>query len=97
IQYAEKVGGKVSSILTYLEDDFKTLNEALKSAHETQQFGFKIIEAQEEERKKLSRDIHDGPAQTLANLLIRSEIVDRSFREGGVDVALTEIKTIRET
>lgn len=33
----------------------------------------KIIEAQEQERKKLSREIHDGPAQMLANVMMRSD------------------------
>lgn len=30
-----------------------------------------IIMAQEEERKRISREIHDGPAQTLASLIMR--------------------------
>ena len=36
-------------------------------------FGLKIIEAREEERKRLSREIHDGPAQLLANVMMRSD------------------------
>src|SRR5699024_7368394 len=75
---------------------FSQVNEALKTAKEKQQFGLKIIEAQETERKRLSREIHDGPAQMLANILIRSEIVDLAFREGNVDHALREVKSIRE-
>lgn len=97
IDHAENLGQKISVILTYLEEDFEAVNKAIKSAKETQQFGLRIIEAQEEERKKLSREIHDGPAQMLANLLIHSEIIDRSFRQGGIDEALNEIKNIRET
>lgn len=97
IEHAENLGQKISVILKYIDEDFNAVNKAIKSAYEKQQFGLKIIEAQEEERKKLSREIHDGPAQMLANLLIRSEIIDRSFREGGIDEALDEIKNIRET
>lgn len=97
IEHAENLGQKISVILTYLDEDFRVVNEAIKTAHEKQQFGLKIIEAQEEERKKLSREIHDGPAQMLANLLIRSEIINRSFREGDIDDALREVKNIRET
>ncbi len=36
-----------------------------------------IIEAQEEERRKLSRQIHDGPAQALANFILQAEIALR--------------------
>ncbi len=38
-----------------------------------------IIEAQENERQRLSRQMHDGPAQSLTNLILQAEIVERSF------------------
>ena len=36
-----------------------------------------IIEAQEDERLRISRQIHDGPTQTLTNLILRAEICER--------------------
>lgn len=38
-----------------------------------------IIEAQERERQRLSRKIHDGPAQSLTNLVLQAEICERFF------------------
>lgn len=38
-----------------------------------------IIEAQESERQHLSRQMHDGPAQSLTNLILQAEIVERMF------------------
>ena len=38
-----------------------------------------IIEAQESERQRLSREMHDGPAQSLTNLILQAEIVERLF------------------
>lgn len=38
-----------------------------------------IIEAQEAERQHLSRQMHDGPAQSLTNLILQAEIVERMF------------------
>ncbi len=38
-----------------------------------------IIDAQEEERRKISRQIHDGPAQALSNFILQSEIAMRLF------------------
>ncbi|MBI3914836.1 MAG: sensor histidine kinase [Chloroflexi bacterium] len=38
-----------------------------------------IIEAQEAERQRLSREMHDGPAQSLTNLILQAEIVERLF------------------
>jgi len=44
-----------------------------------QQSIVQIIEAQEAERQHLSRQMHDGPAQSLTNLILQAEIVDRLF------------------
>ncbi|MBP1971179.1 two-component system sensor histidine kinase DegS [Virgibacillus natechei] len=96
IERAEGLAGKITVILTYLQDDFRQVNEMIEEAKEKQEFGLKIIEAQEEERKKISREIHDGPAQMLANILLRSELVDRSFRENNIDKALNEMKSVRK-
>lgn len=96
IEKANNLGRKVSIILTFLQDDFHQMSEALKTAKEKQELGLKIMEAQEQERKRISREIHDGPAQSLANLLVQSEIIDLSFREGNIAQALEEINNIRE-
>ncbi len=37
------------------------------------------IEAQERERQRLSRQMHDGPAQALTNLVLQAEICERLF------------------
>ena len=55
----------------------------------------KIIEAQEEERKKLSREIHDGPAQMLANVMMRSDLIERVQREHGPEEAIKEIRSLK--
>jgi len=44
-----------------------------------QQSIIQIIEAQELERQHLSRQMHDGPAQSLTNLILQAEIVERLF------------------
>lgn len=38
-----------------------------------------IIQAQEEERQRLSRKMHDGPAQALSNFILQTEIAVRLF------------------
>lgn len=58
-----------------------------------------IIEAQEAERQHLSRQMHDGPAQSLTNLILQAEIVERIF---DVDPArakteLSNLKTAANT
>jgi two-component system, NarL family, sensor histidine kinase DegS len=38
-----------------------------------------IIRTQEEERDKLARQMHDGPAQSLTNFILQAEIVQKLF------------------
>lgn len=96
IEYAHNIGKKVSVVLNYLNADFNQIQEVLASAQEKHELTLKVIEAQEIERKRLSREIHDGPAQMLANILIRSEIVDLAFREEDINQALKEMESIRK-
>ena len=39
----------------------------------------RIIAAQEQERQRLVRQLHDGPAQSLTNLILQAEICERVF------------------
>jgi two-component system sensor histidine kinase DegS len=39
----------------------------------------RIVQAQEEERQRLARQMHDGPAQSLTNFILQAEICQRLF------------------
>lgn len=95
VKRAENLVSQISVILNYLNSDLQQVNDVLNDAREKQEFGLRIIEAQEDERKRLSREIHDGPAQMLANVMMRSELIERVSREQGMDEALKEIKDLR--
>lgn len=41
----------------------------------------RIIDAQESEKERLSRQMHDGPAQSLTNLILQAEICQRLFKK----------------
>lgn len=92
---AEHLTGQISVVLNYLSGDLKQMSEFIDDANRKQAFGLKIIEAQEEERKRLSREIHDGPAQMLANMLLRSELIEKICKEQGTDAAIGELKDLR--
>lgn len=96
VERADGLAGKISVVLNYLNEDFRHVSDIIQDAQEKQEFGLKIIEAQEEERRRLSREMHDGPAQALANILIRSEIIERIYQKGDVDHALKEMRDIRK-
>ena len=53
-----------------------------------------IINAQEEERKRLSRVMHDGPAQSLTNFILQAEICQRLF-DRDPDRAAVELDNLK--
>ena len=55
-----------------------------------------IITAQEEERRNISRQIHDGPAQGLSNLILQAEIALRLF-DVDQDKARLELANLQQT
>lgn len=96
INRAEKLVSQITIVSNYLVSDIKEMGEALEDAKLKQEFGLRIIEAQEEERKRLSREMHDGPAQLLANVLIRSDLAEKMHKEQGPEQSLQEIRSLKE-
>ncbi|PZX08278.1 two-component system sensor histidine kinase DegS [Psychrobacillus insolitus] len=95
IERADHLVSQVNIILNYLTADLKDVGTALENAKLKQNFTLKIIEAQEEERKRLSREIHDGPAQMLANVLLRTDIIDLAYHQKGHEAAKKEINELK--
>ncbi|PYZ95860.1 histidine kinase [Alteribacter lacisalsi] len=95
LEKAETISAQINVVIHYLTGDLQNISDVVADAREMQKFGLKIIEAQEEERKRLSREIHDGPAQTMAHVMLRSELVERIYNEDGIEAALAEIKSLR--
>lgn len=77
LKKAEKLISQIGVVLGYLSGDLKNIHVQLEDFKEKQYLGIKVIQAQEEERYRLSREIHDGPAQILANLVLKSELCEK--------------------
>ncbi|MDN7244449.1 sensor histidine kinase [Planococcus shenhongbingii] len=96
IERAEELVNRLNVTINYLASDHEELGEAIDSVKLKQDYSLRIIEAQEEERKRLSREIHDGPAQMMANVLLRSDLIERTYREKGPEPAFKEISSLKE-
>ena len=96
IDRADRLVSQITVVLQYLSSDLRQVSEVLADAKQKQDFGLKIIEAQEEERKRISREIHDGPAQMMANVMLRSDLVEKIYHEHGGDEALKEIRNMKK-
>jgi two-component system sensor histidine kinase DegS len=87
---SEKLQGNQESLVKYrdlLDRVIKVLEKAdigraegpfdAGEAAPAQSMVVRIIEAQESERRRLARQMHDGPAQLLTNLILQAEICQR--------------------
>ena len=91
VERAETISSQMSVVLEYFSGELGQVTRILESAKNRQLIGLKIILAQEEERKRISREIHDGPAQLLANLVLRTEIVERMLAKQEFKLVQDEI------
>jgi|FLYN01.1.fsa_nt_gi two-component system sensor histidine kinase DegS len=56
----------------------------------------RIVQAQEEERQRLARQMHDGPAQSLTNFILQTEICQRLF-DRDPERAAEELNNLKNT
>lgn len=106
IEEADKLVKQVNVALSYLQGDIlKAISNMTEFSHH--EVGIKILEAQEKERTKVAREIHDGPAQYMANTMINIDycklVIQKDLNEGlnqldelkgNVRLALKEIRGI---
>lgn len=95
IERADTIGLQMNLVLDYLSGDLNQVTRILESAKNRQMIGLKIILAQEDERKRIAREIHDGPAQSLANLVLRTEIAERMLDTNNSELIRGELIDLR--
>lgn len=99
-EYLRQQQGTLNSILTLIQGsdglmlDDGNANGAVKQRG-TQDI-IDIINAQEEERQRLARQMHDGPAQSLTNFILQAEICQRLF-DRNPDRAAEELNNLKTT
>jgi len=95
IQKADRLHSHLDVALSYLTGDFQQIAFEIDNIHQRQLIGLKIIQAQEEERQRVARDIHDGPAQSMSNVVLKAELCEKLI---SVDLnkALIELQKLKE-
>jgi two-component system sensor histidine kinase DegS len=88
IEKADRLASHVGVAMGYLKGDLQEISLQLEDLQQKQLLGLRIIKAQEDERQRVARDIHDGPAQSMSNLVLKAEICERL-----VDVDVEKVKT----
>ncbi len=76
-QKADKFMNTTGMALKILQGNLERISYTLEDAVKSKQVGLWILQSQEAERRKIARELHDGPAQTMAGMLIRLDFVQR--------------------
>lgn len=98
VEIAKKADNYLSSAnlaLKVLKTNIDNFTDTLEDAIKKQQMGIWIVESLEAEKRKISRELHDGPAQTIASMLIRLDLVNYLFEEDEKR-ALEELTSIKD-
>lgn len=95
IESAEKIINQIGIALGYLEGDiFSVLEDEDKNSEML--IGIKILEAQENERKRIARDIHDGPAQHIASIMLNIDVCKRLLK-ANLEEGLSELESLKNS
>jgi len=92
---AERLVSQVGVVLDYLGREMDGVVTKIETLQQRQALGARIIAAQEEERRRMAREIHDGPAQALANVVLRAEVCERLISTDA-ERARAELRDLQE-
>lgn len=92
---ADNYLNSASVALRVLESNINDFADTLEEAFKNKQMGLYFVESVEAEKRKISRELHDGPAQTIASMLIRLDLIKYLFEENKQQ-ALEELLSIRD-
>jgi two-component system sensor histidine kinase DegS len=74
--HLERYKATLDQVIKALQNGGGSAGKGISGAADTVEM---IIRAQEAERQRLSRQMHDGPAQALSNFILQTEIAARLF------------------
>ena len=78
-----------------LYNNMQILLENLKKQNiELDILGKRILKAHEEERKRIAREIHDGPAQAVVNLSLKLELARKYFQNDMTERGFQELNAL---
>ncbi|SJZ44733.1 sensor histidine kinase [Selenihalanaerobacter shriftii] len=95
VERAENLVSQIGIVKEFLNNDLQQFSSQIENLKQKEQLGIKIIEAQEEERKRVAREIHDGPAQSLANVVFRLEYSEKLL-DKDIEKAKTELNDLKD-
>lgn len=86
---------RLGMVVSLLRGQAETFMDQLRESEQKQIFALWILKAQEEERHKIARELHDGPAQTMAGLIMKLEYLEKTTREK-IEQLPAELASVRQ-
>lgn len=77
VEKAESLVSHVGVAMDFLNGDLSSLSTQVEDINNKHLIAVKVLESQEQDRKKISREIHDSIAQTMSNVVIKAEVCNR--------------------
>lgn len=71
------------------------MDEHFENAESKRLLAVRIIKAQEDERRRIAREMHDGPAQAMSNVVLKAEICEK-MAEMDMNKAINELKGLKD-
>jgi len=99
VERAENLLSQVTLAINLLHGGISELSLNQSVEEKQEEIGLSVVRAQEEERRRVAREIHDGPAQTLANIVLRLEIAEKLLEldPGRVRAEIKDLKNLVRT
>lgn len=94
VEKAEKLMFQVSTVLDYLSGDLQRLDEHFEDCENKRMLAIRIIRAQEDERRRIAREIHDGPAQSMTNVVLKAELCEK-LAGVNFEKAIDQLKSLK--
>ena len=96
VERAEHMALSIGSVLSYLSTQVSGVIWKIEAVQKDKFVGARIIKATEEERYRISRELHDGPAQDLANALFTTTITERLMDQDMAEAKKTLVELREE-
>ena len=74
---AERLASRISSMLNYLGSQIIDVVSHLEAVSKDRFLSASVIRAQEDERLRVSREMHDGPAQSISALMLEASAIEK--------------------
>lgn len=91
---AERISSDFSIAVSLLNGNINQITDTVEDINNKQALGIKILQVQEEERRRIAREMHDGLAQQLSQVLINAEFSVKLL-DKDINLAKRELNTLK--